>query len=121
MAADAPPTPTTPYARLVRARAERRRATALAAVAAAAAASAAAAHGASLTVFGSLATGRFRETSDIDLAVDGPADRLEAAATAAWLAVVDAGFDCDVVRLDLAPPGLVARVRADGREPGALV
>jgi hypothetical protein len=119
MAADAPPTPTTPYARLVRARAERRRAAALAAVAAAA--RAAAAHGASLKVFGSLATGRFRETSDIDLAVDGPADRLEAAATAAWLAVVDAGFDCDVVRLDLAPPGLVARVRADGREPGALV
>jgi predicted nucleotidyltransferase len=109
----------TPYARLLRERLARRREAAR--HAAAAAGRAAARHGAALTVFGSLATGRFRETSDIDLAVEGPSDQLEAAATAAWRAATEAGFDCDVVRLDLAPPGLVARIRADGRKPGALV
>ncbi len=104
----------TPWEALQRRRGAELRARAHAAVRAAAAA--AAAHGGRVLVFGSLVAGHFDEGSDIDLAVDGSAK----AAHAAWDAVALAGFACDVVRLEDAPPSLLERIRQDGREPGTL-
>jgi len=84
------------------------------------AAALAAAHGAHLRVFGSLAEGRFRRDSDLDLAIDGPPERLAELAVAIKDVVVGHDIGCDVVRLDQAPPSLAARIREHGRDPAEL-
>jgi predicted nucleotidyltransferase len=91
------------------------------AVAAARAASvAAAALGARVRVFGSLVEGRFHRDSDLDLAVEGPAERLaEVAAEVVRVAALQ-GVAVDVTRLDHAPPRLAARIREHGVDPAAL-
>lgn len=111
---------TSPYDTPRAARLEARRRAALAA--ARAAAGVAARFGARLLVFGSLAgEGRFHRASDLDLALEGPLDALDRAAAEVFHEVARHGFDCDMVRLDLAPSGLKRRILAHGREPGALV
>ena len=68
-------------------------------------------------LFGSRARGEARERSDIDLAIEAPdADRRE------WLEVsrvveedADTLLPIDLIRLEDAPEGLRARVRAEGR------
>ncbi len=91
------------------------------AIAAARAAAAAAAEcGARVRVFGSLVEGRFHRDSDLDLAVEGPSERLaEVAAEVARIAAVH-GIAADVTRLDRAPPRLAARIREHGVDPAAL-
>lgn len=84
------------------------------------AAALAATHGARLRVFGSLAEGRFRRDSDLDLAIDGPPERLAELAVAIADLVVGHDIACDVVRLDQAPPRLAARIREHGRDPAEL-
>jgi predicted nucleotidyltransferase len=96
--------------------AHRRRALA----AARAAAAEARAAGARLLVFGSLAAGGFHRGSDLDLALDGPTERLpDLAASIAGIAAAH-GVAVDVVRLDQAPPRLAARIRDQGRDPAGL-
>ena len=91
------------------------------AVAAAQAAAALAARaGARVTVFGSLAEGRFHRASDLDLALEGPAERLAELAEAVAALVERHEIDADVVRLDQAPPRLAARIREHGRDPADL-
>lgn len=94
------------------------RARALAAVRDAAAL--AAAKGARVLVFGSLAEGRFRRHSDLDLALEGPAECLAELAVAIADAVLGHDIGVDVVRLDQAPPHLLARIREHGRDPAEL-
>jgi len=77
-------------------------------------------HGAQLLVFGSLAEGRFRRDSDLDLAIDGPRESLAELAVAIADMVVGHDIACDVVRLDQAPPRLAARIREHGRDPAEL-
>lgn len=89
--------------------------------AARAAAAAAAAHGARVIVFGSVATGRMHERSDLDFALDGPEEAQAAADVPAWHAALEHGFEADVVLMRDAPPGLVERIRRDGRDPADLV
>lgn len=91
------------------------------AIAAARAAAAAAAEcGARVRVFGSLVEGRFHRDSDLDVAVEGPAERLaEAVAEVARIAAAH-GIAADVTRLDHAPPRLAARIREHGVDPAAL-
>jgi predicted nucleotidyltransferase len=88
--------------------------------AAQAAAAAAACFGVRVIVFGSLATGRFHRHSDLDLALEGPAEALHDAEGAAFGAAAEQGFEPDIVRMDLAPPGLAARIRETGRDPASL-
>jgi predicted nucleotidyltransferase len=88
--------------------------------AARAAAAAAAAHGVKVIVFGSLATGRFHRSSDLDLALDGPEERLHRAEGAAFGAAAGEGFEPDIVWLSHAEPGLAARIRETGRDPAEL-
>ncbi|MDI7267721.1 MAG: nucleotidyltransferase domain-containing protein [Myxococcota bacterium] len=66
-----------------------------------------------IVLFGSLATGGFHETSDIDLLVDGvPADRwFEADAR---VATVAAPFEVDLVPRSSAWPSLIARADGEG-------
>jgi predicted nucleotidyltransferase len=96
--------------------------------AARAAAAAAARHGARVTVFGSLAEGRFHRDSDLDLALewgaegalDGSPEHLAELAEAIAALVERHDIDADVVRLDQAPPRLAARIREHGRDPADL-
>ncbi len=112
------PRPFPTYAEIQAAHLAAHRARAMAAARDAAAAAAAA--GARLTVFGSLAEGRFHRGSDLDLALEGPAERLpDLAATVAAIAAAH-GIAADVVRLDQAPPRLAARIREHGRDAAAL-
>jgi predicted nucleotidyltransferase len=64
-------------------------------------------------LFGSLAWGEPHEGSDVDLLVEGLAAEAWSAATALVEEVVRAPVD--LVRAEDAAPGLVARVRAEGR------
>jgi hypothetical protein len=89
-----------------------------------AAAAAAARFGVRVIVFGSLATGRFHRSSDLDLALEAPPG-----ASPAWLnqvfgavfaAAADEGFEPDVVFLGRAPAGLEARIRETGRDAASL-
>ncbi len=89
--------------------------------AARAAAAAAAEHGARVIVFGSVATGRMHERSDLDLALDGPEEAQAAAWVPAWWAAAGEGFEPDVVQMRLAKPAIAERVRRDGRDPADLV
>ena len=73
-----------------------------------------------VTVFGSLAEGRFHRGSDLDLALEGPAERLADLAEAVAALVERHDIDADVVRLDQAPPRLAARIRELGRDPADL-
>jgi predicted nucleotidyltransferase len=88
--------------------------------AARAAAAAAAPFGVKVIVFGSLATGRFHRSSDLDLALDGPEEALFEAGNAAFTAAARLGFEPDIVELGHAPPRLAAKVREQGRDPGDL-
>jgi predicted nucleotidyltransferase len=88
--------------------------------AARAAAAAAAPYGVRVIVFGSLATGRFHRSSDLDLALEGPADALSEAEGAAFGAAADHGFEPDIVWLRHASPRLADRIRETGRDPAAL-
>jgi predicted nucleotidyltransferase len=80
----------------------------------------AARHGVRLVVFGSLAEGRFHRDSDLDVALDGPEDRLAAAEGEVFSVVSGHGLPVDVVRLSHAPPRLAERIRMHGRDPAAL-
>lgn len=88
--------------------------------AARAAAAAAAPYGVRVIVFGSLATGRFHRSSDLDLALVGPEEALFEAGTAVFDAAGRHGFEPDIVELDHAPPRLAAKIREQGRDPGDL-
>jgi predicted nucleotidyltransferase len=116
-------TPTWPSYAELRARqlAEHR---ARAVAAARAAAAEAARQGARVTVFGSLAEGRFHRDSDLDLALEGapegPPERLAELAEAIAALVERHDIAADVVRLDQAPPRLAARIREHGRDPADL-
>ncbi|PWS38435.1 hypothetical protein DFH01_03900 [Falsiroseomonas bella] len=88
--------------------------------AAQAAAAAAAKLGVRVIVFGSLATGRFHRSSDLDLALEGPEDMLNRANGAAFSAAAAEGFEPDIVWLSHAAPGLAARIRETGRDPAGL-
>lgn len=88
--------------------------------AARAAAAAAAPFGVKVLVFGSLATGRFHRGSDLDLALEGPEPVLIEAGNAAFAAALPYGFEPDIVELGRASPGLGARIREQGRDPGDL-
>lgn len=77
--------------------------------------------GGRLVVFGSLVEGGFHERSDLDVALCGlvaPAD--SRTAVEVEFALADAGFAADVIPERFLPPSLAERVRAHGREPGAL-
>jgi predicted nucleotidyltransferase len=63
-------------------------------------------------LFGSLAWGQAHAGSDVDLLVEGLPS--EAWSTACALAEASAGAPVDVVRVEEAPPELVARVREQG-------
>ncbi|WP_376087220.1 nucleotidyltransferase family protein [Roseomonas sp. CCTCC AB2023176] len=89
--------------------------------AARAAAEAGARHGVRVVVFGSVATGRMHERSDLDLALDGPKEAQRAADTDVWLAAADHGFESDVVLMAYASASLLATIRRDGRDPADLV
>jgi predicted nucleotidyltransferase len=80
----------------------------------------AALHGARVVVFGSLAEGRFHRASDLDLALDGPADALDDATAAVFDAVALHGLEADIVRLDRAEGRLLDRIRRHGRDPADL-
>ena len=72
------------------------------------------AHGAAqVTLFGSLAVGDCTEHSDVDLAVEGMPKEAHFDALADLMAVF--GGPVDLVRLEDAPPSLVARIVAEGR------
>lgn len=118
MTAPAPAWPT--YAELRARHLAEHRARAVAA--ARAAAEVAAREGAKVTVFGSLAEGRFHRGSDLDLdlALEGPAERLRDLAEAIAALVERHDITADVVRLDQAPPLLAARIREHGRDPAGL-
>ncbi len=88
--------------------------------AARAAAAAAAPFGVRVIVFGSLATGRFHRRSDLDLALEGPAEVLFPAAGAVFGAAAGEGFEPDIVWLGSAPPRLQQRIRETGRDPAEL-
>lgn len=88
--------------------------------AARAAAAAAAPYGVKVIVFGSLATGRFHRSSDLDLAIEGPEEVLNRATGAAFAAAAGEGFEPDIVWLGHASAGLADRIRADGRDPADL-
>jgi predicted nucleotidyltransferase len=88
--------------------------------AAKAAAAAAARFGVRVIVFGSLATGRFHRSSDLDLALDGPEEMLNEAAGAAFGAAASEGFEPDIVWLDRAPDRLAQRIRETGRDASSL-
>ena len=70
-------------------------------------------HGASrVWLFGSLAWGRPRAASDVDLLVEGlPAEAWSAASA---LVEEEVGAAVDLVRIEEAPPGLEERVRSQG-------
>jgi len=70
-------------------------------------------HGAGrVWLFGSLAWGRPHAASDVDLLVEGlPAEAWSAASA---LVEAEVGAAVDLVRIEEAPPGLAARVRAQG-------
>lgn len=89
--------------------------------AARAAVEAGARHGVTLIVFGSVATGRMHERSDLDLALEGPREAQLAAESDVWLAALDHGFEADVVLLAYASPSLLTTIRRDGRDPADLV
>lgn len=77
--------------------------------------------GGRLVAFGSLVEGGFHERSDLDVAVCGlgaPDD--SRVAVEVELVLADAGFAADVISERFLPPSLATRVRAHGREPGAL-
>ena len=88
--------------------------------AARAAAAAAAAVGVKVIVFGSLATGRFHRSSDLDLALAGPEEAMFEAQGAVFGAAAAEGFEPDIVALDRAPPRLAERIRETGRDPAEL-
>jgi predicted nucleotidyltransferase len=88
--------------------------------AARAAAAAAAPFGVKVIVFGSLATGRFHRSSDLDLALQGP-ETLRWKAIGTVLSAASAeGFEPDIVWLDDAPPRLAERIRETGRDAASL-
>ncbi|HYC05497.1 MAG TPA: nucleotidyltransferase domain-containing protein [Azospirillaceae bacterium] len=96
-----------------------RRAAALSAVAKADAVARAA--GGRLLVFGSLATGRFHEKSDIDIVLfDVPADRSADLVAEIFTICEDAGIQPDVIDERHLGPSLRARVMRDGRDPSDL-
>jgi predicted nucleotidyltransferase len=88
--------------------------------AARAAAVAARAAGARAFVFGSLAEGRFHRRSDLDLALEGPAETLDDLAPEVAAIAAAHGIGVDVVRLDQAPPALAARIREQGRDAAGV-
>ena len=88
--------------------------------AARAAAAAAVPFGVRVIVFGSLAAGRFHRASDLDLALEGPAELRHRAEGAVFAAAAAEGFEPDVVWLDSAPDRLAARIRETGRDPASL-
>lgn len=109
---------TSPYDRLRQQRRATRRSHALAALASAD--EVGRPLGARIRVFGSLATGTFREDSDIDLAVEAPDASLDEAIDAITKAIEEHGFPCDVVCLARASESLCQRIERDGRELSAL-
>jgi predicted nucleotidyltransferase len=66
-----------------------------------------------VVLFGSLATGSFKERSDVDLAVRGIGQAEYFAALADLMALF--GGPVDLVRLEQAPPSLIDRIAAEGR------
>jgi len=106
------------YAELQARRLAEHRARAVAAARAAAVAGAA--YGVRVTIFGSLAEGRFHRDSDLDLALDGPPEHLADLVETIAALVERHGIDADVVRLDQAPPRLAARIREHGRDAAGL-
>jgi predicted nucleotidyltransferase len=88
--------------------------------AARAAAEAGAREGVRVIVFGSLAEGRFHRDSDLDLALEGPAEGLALLADRIAGIVEHHGLAADVVRLDQAPARLAARIREHGRDAAAV-
>jgi predicted nucleotidyltransferase len=66
-------------------------------------------------LFGSLVQGDFvHARSDIDLAVEGLEGRLYWKALSALWALLPAGTELDLIRLERAWPGLAERVRVEG-------
>ena len=106
------------YAELQARRLAEHRARAVAAARAAAVAGAE--YGVRVTIFGSLAEGRFHRDSDLDLALDGPEEVIEDAAAAAWEAAGAAGFEPDLLRLARIKPHRRARLLAHACDPSAL-
>lgn len=88
--------------------------------AAKAAAEAAARFGVKVIVFGSLATGRFHRSSDLDLALEGPEEVLNEAAGAVFGAAASEGFEPDIVFLPDASQRLADRIRETGRDASSL-
>lgn len=95
-----------------------RRAQAIAAARAAAAA--VAPLGVPVLVFGSLAEDRFGRDSDLDLALDGPADAELAATGAAFLAAHADALRVDVVWLPGVAASLRNRIESTSRDPAGL-
>ncbi len=71
--------------------------------------------GVRFTVFGSFARGDIVSTSDLDLLIEGPEDRLRPARDAAEASCERHGILADVHLATEASPGLMMRVRRDGQ------
>ena len=69
-------------------------------------------HATEVRLFGSLANGSFRESSDVDLAAGGLSRARYFAAVADLMELF--GTPVDLVRLEEAPPSLRERIRAEG-------
>ncbi|QJE73946.1 nucleotidyltransferase domain-containing protein [Aerophototrophica crusticola] len=79
------------------------------------------ARGGHLVVFGSLATGRLHERSDIDVALYGVPPGQDLAVAAEVMSHLNlAGFEADVLEERFLSPSLKARIERDGRLPGDL-
>jgi len=77
--------------------------------------------GGTLIVFGSLAEGRFDETSDIDVVLTGVAPDSDTAVAAQIDTILGtAGFEAEVIPERFAPPSLKRRIERYGREVTAL-
>ena len=72
-------------------------------------------HGVRFVIFGSFARGDLVATSDLDLWVEGPEDRLRAARQAAEKVCERFGLRPDVHLASEASGSLAARVRRDGK------
>ncbi|MBY0338406.1 MAG: nucleotidyltransferase domain-containing protein [Acetobacteraceae bacterium] len=106
------------HAEIVARRRAERRAQLIAAARAAEAA--ARKHGLRMLVFGSVAAGEVHESSDLDLALDGPWMQALEATGEVFSAAGRMGFEPDIVLLERAAPSLRERILRDGRRASEL-
>lgn len=71
-------------------------------------------------VFGSLATGCFHRASDVDVALDAPAARLDDLVLEAWRLAALHDVTADILRLGEATPRVARRIREEGLDAAGL-